>query len=184
MNVKQQSVNATSTQQTIGYDYYAVAGVLNPHAIEYIVTLSQTITPEDCYYATALLYEPHITVARGLHTINPAKLATFLPKEQPLLTIKAVDVLKPANQDYDILALTIDSPALTALNQSILLNTPHTKEYKDILHVTLGFVQKGEGDVYTKTLNVETAPPLSISHFIYYDKNGVTHTLKKEESTQ
>ncbi len=154
------------------YEYYAIAGVLTHNSIEQIYALSNRFSLADCYYETALLYEPHITVARGLHEIDKPLLKQVLSQANITFNITGVDILEPLDKDYDIVALPIHSHELIALNKTILVNTPHTLEYDYRPHVTLAFLKKGKAKFYQNIHLDQETIKLSLSHYVLYDKEG------------
>lgn len=159
------------------YNYYAVAGALTRDSIEQIVTLSNYVSLADCYYEAPLLYEPHITIARGLDEVDEAFLKQALSQTKVVLEVSGFDILEPIDKDYEIFALSIHSNELMELNKTILTNTSHTFEYNYQPHISLAFLKQGQAKAYPTGHLDLSGIKLSLSHYVLFDKEGTSQTI-------
>jgi len=93
-------------------------------------------------------YESHITILYGIKSnkyLDAVKkiYSETLPVEIVLKEITLFD----NNNDFDVIKIDIDSPALSKLNEEIRSKVPYQNKYNDYKpHLTLAYVKKGMGD--------------------------------------
>lgn len=93
---------------------------------------------------------PHITVKYGIHSEDP-KEVTALFDSTPAFKIRLgkISIFSNEEKPYDVVKVEVNSPELHELNKKIgegVEVTDTFPEYKP--HMTLAYVNKGEGEVY------------------------------------
>ncbi len=102
--------------------------------------------------------EPHTTILYGFHDEVTAENVFDLYKaKMPLkpieIGIKGISVFK--NPEFDVVKFDVDSEVLKKLNE-IMKELPNTSKFPDYhAHITIAYVNKGEGDKYIKSFEKE-----------------------------
>jgi tRNA nucleotidyltransferase/poly(A) polymerase len=102
--------------------------------------------------------EPHTTILYGFHDEVTAENVFDLYKaKMPLkpieIGIKGISVFK--NPEFDVVKFDVDSEVLKKLNE-IMKELPNTSKFPDYhAHITIAYVNKGEGDKYIKPFEKE-----------------------------
>jgi hypothetical protein len=102
--------------------------------------------------------EPHTTILYGFHDEVTAEDVFELYKaKMPLkpieIGIKGISVFK--NPEFDVVKFDVDSEILKKAN-GIMKELPNTSKFPDYhAHITIAYVNKGEGDKYVKPFEKE-----------------------------
>lgn len=97
--------------------------------------------------------QPHVTVAYGLHDDSPQPLYAKTEGFEPItLTLGKTAVFE--GEDYDVVYVEADAPALRQLRQR-LLQLPNTQTHPTYQpHITLAYVLRGRGALYAGRTNL------------------------------
>ncbi len=126
--------------------------------------------------------EPHLTVLYGFHDEVTADEVFDLYKKtvdlKPIeIRIKGISIFK--NPDFDVVKFDVDSKTLTELN-GVMRKLPNTTKFPDYhAHITLAYVNKGEGDKYVKPFEKERV--IIGNKLVFSTKDGDKKTLMLNE---
>lgn len=97
--------------------------------------------------------QPHVTVVYGLHDDSPQPLYAKTEGFEPItLTLGKTAVFE--GEDYDVVYVEADAPALRQLRQR-LLQLPNTQTHPTYQpHITLAYVLRGRGALYAGRTNL------------------------------
>lgn len=120
--------------------------------------------------------DPHVTVKYGLHTNDPSGVRALLGDEPPIeLWFGKTDYFE--TPDYDVLYVTVDSPALTRLNARItnLLDVTNTHPgYQP--HATIAYLKPGLGARYADRLVFDAGQRHTTVHDVVFSAADDTRT--------
>ena len=121
--------------------------------------------------------KPHCTLLYGLHP------EVTLEQVQSIIddyTFSTYDIYNPSlfkKTLYDVLKFNVKGDNLKQINKE-LKKYPYTNEYKDYIpHLTIGYLESGEGDKYVELLKGEEYI-LTPTHVVYSTPNNEQHKIK------
>jgi 2'-5' RNA ligase len=124
-------------------------------------SLLERIDEEDLFEPETGRYglekEPHITILYGLHEEVDGKTIQETLKDilyQSIeIQIDGIGIFE--NEEYDVVKLNVESPAIRYLNK-LTTQLPHTTDYPDYKpHMTIAYVKKGLGKKYVSDLKLK-----------------------------
>lgn len=124
--------------------------------------------------------KPHITVKFGLHTDNADDVKELLADIAPFEVTLGKTSIFPGNaeNDYDVVKLDVESPALHAINKLISDNLDVTDTHpKYVPHLTLAYVKKGRGAEFVGDATFE-GQTIAFDKITFSDKNRNKTTIK------
>jgi 2'-5' RNA ligase len=90
----------------------------------------------------------HVTVKFGIHTTDPSEVANVLVSQGPIKA-KLDQIMIFRADEYDVVVIKVDSPALHKVNALLAKHLECTDTYPTYQpHVTIAYVKKGQGDRY------------------------------------
>lgn len=127
---------------------------------------------------TGLETDPHITVLYGLDTTNEADVRSIVESSGPIeVTLGDVSIFE--NEDYDVVKVGVEGEALNALNKQLdeALKTPGKTfdEYQP--HVTIAYVQKGQGAKYVGDTTFK-GQKITLNELTFSSKDGSKTNIK------
>lgn len=148
------------TDKAAAYDYRSTQIYLPSAAAKKIIAFAAKIPDDELYVADDANDQygredkPHITVLYGLHTQDVKKVRKALAGVGPIkATLGKVSIF--SNDDYDVVKVGINSPALHKANKAIskLKNTNSFPTYHP--HATIAYVKSGKGKQYVGNTTFE-----------------------------
>lgn len=122
--------------------------------------------------------ESHITVLYGLDTTNQADVRNIVEASGPIeVTLDEVSIFE--NDDYDVVKVGVTGEALTQLNKQLdeALDTPG-KTFDDYQpHVTIAYVQKGQGAKYVGDQTFK-GKKVTLNELTFSSKDGKKTTIE------
>lgn len=93
--------------------------------------------------------DTHITVIYGIHTDDVNDVDIWFRNEKPFeCTLGKIDILSKKPQ-FDVLVVSVKSKGLHLLNSKMRTKLEVTENYPQYIpHVTIAYLQKGEGDKF------------------------------------
>ncbi len=166
-----------SNQASIRYSGYALVLLISALVNEFKQAIQQRLHPEECFTHSMQQCEAHVTFACELAANQLLTAIQCLPITPIELTLGELILLK-ATEEFDLLALSVSSPDLNALNQTIQQRCQEQEAYAFNPYITLAAIQKSKADIIACKLREQLLPQYPSEHcqatgFALYTPAGV-----------
>jgi hypothetical protein len=158
------------------YKFSSVQYDLPPHVSNQIIDWGRYNIPEGALFND--VNDPtygredriHCTIFFGIHTPRVEPVERVLRWETPFpITLGAVSYF--TNCRFDVVKLEVFGNDLFRIHNNIALNLDSTETYKYCPHVTIAYVKKGTGHMYSGT-NCFTGRKLWVSTLLFSSSSG------------
>ncbi len=161
--------------EKVKYTGSIVTAFLTASTRQYIKKYSKAVDVEHLYFDTPLLYEPHVTLIRGLQEKDIKHVKPFLPKRSIQMSCQGAEVLSCGYNPYAALTLRVESSELNDIHNRLKHNFNCEEDYTYIPHITVAFIKEKYIDFY-KELEVHSEP-IETEDYAVFDCAGASYLL-------
>lgn len=171
----------SDTPKKLGCVYLPLTG----DARQMVIDAQKRIDPADLA-GDGLEKEPHVTVRYGLHTNDPAEVATTMAPHGPATASLLPELRSFPGDDHDVLYVAVGYPRSgpsVATQNWRLESLPHTDTHsKYIPHATVSYLKPGTASKYVGDLDGNGTTERGDT-VVYSAPDGQKHTIRIEQTS-